>query len=370
FRTALDAWIDRLVVLQAAEKDSLIEVDDATIDQQVATGIDQLARQFGGQAALREALFRERGMTLAEFRDIQKQMERQRQLEQLYLSNRLRNARPVEVSEAELRQRFQELAPQLGQRPRTVTFRQVVLQPEPSDNAVAAARAEAEALLDSIRAGADFIQLAERYSDDPGSALQGGDLGWFRRGQMVSEFENAAFSLSAGQVSRVVETDFGFHIIKVERTRGRSEVQARHILIVPEVTQEDVDQARALADSLVEAARSGASMAELYAEHNNDPIAPDSVTIAFDQLDQLPPAYSALRPTRAGDVIGPLEYTAATDRLEDVRLAVVKVVEVREAGAFTFEDMRAQLAQRVQAEKQRQRIIEDLRSRTYIEIRL
>src|SRR5690606_3914359 len=106
-----------------------------------------------------------------------------------------------------------------------LTFRQVVVAPTASDSAKAAARAEAEALVDSIIAGRDFAELATRHSDDIGTASVGGDLGWFRRGQMVKEFEDAAFAIPAGRVSRVVETVFGYHVIKVERVRGRSEIQ-------------------------------------------------------------------------------------------------------------------------------------------------
>lgn len=71
-------------------------------------------------------------------------------------------------------------------------------------------------LKQQIEDGADFAELAKKYSDDPGSAAQGGDLGWFGRGQMVPEFEEAAFSLQPGQVSDIIETQFGLHILKVE----------------------------------------------------------------------------------------------------------------------------------------------------------
>jgi len=80
--------------------------------------------------------------------------------------------------------------------------------------------AEAEYLRAQVVAGADFAKIAEEHSDDQGSARRGGDLGFFSRGQMVGPFDEAAFNLGIGEISEVVETPFGFHIIKLEERRG------------------------------------------------------------------------------------------------------------------------------------------------------
>jgi len=99
-------------------------------------------------------------------------------------------------------------------------------------------RSQAEEILKRARAGEDFNKLAGEFTTEPGGKERGGDLGWFGRGQMIKPFEDAAFSMQPGQISDVVETDFGFHIIKVEERgmkpgpdgKPQEQIHARHIL--------------------------------------------------------------------------------------------------------------------------------------------
>lgn len=101
------------------------------------------------------------------------------------------------------------------------------------------AREKADEILKRVRAGEDFAKLAEENSADPGSKVKGGDLGWVQKGKTVKPFEDAAFALKPGEVSEVVESPFGYHIIKVDERRTANspegkpeeEVHARHILI-------------------------------------------------------------------------------------------------------------------------------------------
>ncbi|HMB83442.1 MAG TPA: peptidyl-prolyl cis-trans isomerase [Terriglobales bacterium] len=100
------------------------------------------------------------------------------------------------------------------------------------EKAVAAARAKAEGVLKELKAGGDLAKLAEKFSDDPGSAKSGGELGWIGRGRTVPEFEKAAFSLGKGQTSDLVKSSYGFHIIHVE------DKQEAHLKMLAEVKSE------------------------------------------------------------------------------------------------------------------------------------
>ncbi len=100
------------------------------------------------------------------------------------------------------------------------------------EKGVADARAKAEDVLKQLKAGGDFAKLAEKYSDDPGSAKSGGELGWIGRGRTVPEFEKAAFSLGKGQTSDLVKSSYGFHIIRLE------DKQVAHLKTLAEVKSE------------------------------------------------------------------------------------------------------------------------------------
>ena len=302
-------------------------------------------------------------MTLASYRDMARQQIAQQQSREAFLAVRLRDAPRPNLSEEELLDAFEGMRGRLGQRPKLITFRQVIVVPKPTDSAVVAARAQARELRARVVEGEDFGELAREHSDDPGSAAQGGDLGWFRRGRMVEEFEEAAFSLGEGQISDVVESQYGFHVVRVDRIRP-AERRASHILLRPHVSSADLAEASDTAESVASQARAGADMSDLFSRYS-DPGAPDSLTVPVEELGNLPVGYDVLANAVVGDVWGPITYTTTQ---AETRYAVVLVTGLREAGAFTFDDVREQIAQQLTQDRQIEAILDGLRARTHIEI--
>jgi peptidyl-prolyl cis-trans isomerase D len=129
----------------------------------------------------------------------------------------------ITIPEADLRARYEASKANYRQ-PEQVNAQHILVSvsetASPEDDA--AARAKAQEALQKARSGADFAELVREYSDEPGAAERAGDLGFFGRGQMVPEFEQAAFSMQPGQISDLVRTQFGYHVIKLNEKRTES----------------------------------------------------------------------------------------------------------------------------------------------------
>lgn len=359
-RDQLDAIINELIILQAAERDSIM-VLEPEVAAQVDAQIAQLERQFGGRAGLETALARE-GLTVSSYRETMSTGIRRAQIRRQYMAILQRDRTPPPVSDAEITAFFEERSGGLGMRPATIEFRQVVVAPEPSEAARQAALEEAQEVSAELRAGGDFSLLARRHSDDPGSRERGGDLGWFRRGRMVPEFERMAYALRPGELSPVVETAFGFHIIRVDKIRG-PERQARHILIRPELTPADEALTESRAEEVAEKLRAGASLDSLIDAVHDDT---EESRVGPALQDSLPAPYRAeLTDARQGEVVGPFEIPGTG------KYAVVRVVGVRGAGTYSSEDddVRAQIRSVIQQEKLLEEVLGELRRRTYVDIR-
>ena len=363
-RDLLDELVSQMLVLTAAVQDTLLTVSDARVDQEAEQAWEDAVSRFGSEATVAQGLERE-GLTIAQYRTSQREEIRKGLLMESYILSQREESRLTPIEEREIREFFDREQRNLDERPETLTFDQVVLAPQPSDSVRAVSREEASNILSLLDDGGDFEDLARRFSHDPGSAPLGGDLGWVRLGTMVEEFEAATFLLGRGEMSDLVDTQFGTHIILVERIRG-AERMVRHILITADPTEADIEVARERAAQIRDAVASGVRMSDFYDEGEDTGI-PNPMILTRDQLGQMPSGLAQAIGTAAeGAVLGPIEIQA---QLGEPQFAVVHVQEIREAGQLTYEDVRGQIRDILQDEKFQEQLTERLRSQSYVEIR-
>jgi len=364
-KQVVSSIVDEELLVQQAQRDTSIKVTD----QEIADGVEQQVRKVRGNFSsevdykneLRKAGFE----TPEEYRRWLSDQQR-RAAFQNRLIDKLRQEgklKPVSPTEAEMRAYFDEQKGNLGNRPATISFRQIVITPHPSEAAKARTLAQADSIVLELRRGADFATAAKRFSQDPGSKEQGGSLNWFRRGVMVPAFERVAFSLKPGTISDPVETPFGYHIIQVERIQP-GEVQARHILLIPEVDSTHVDSARALADSVRRLIQHGAAFDSLQRKFH-DPSAEkqaDNVPV-----DKLPEAYAkAIGEADSASVVPVFQLQGAGSRPQFV---VLQVMGRRPPGDIRFEDVRDRIREQLGQQPAIRRYIDRLRQSTYVDVR-
>lgn len=361
-KQTLDTKINEVLLVIHAEREG-ITISDGEVSDLVDDQIASVQRNFRSQIEFEQALASE-GITSAEFRIRITEQTRSQLLAQRFLQSKMGTLQPVPVSEEEILAQFEMQKASLGPKPATVTLKQVVLTPKPSEESRRAAQEEAEQALGRARAGEDFAQLASQYSDDPGSKDNGGQLGWVSQGDLVSEFGDALFSMRVGDISDVVETTFGYHIIKLERVRG-NERSARHILIAPDMTPEDTARAHRLADEVAAALISGADIDSLNRLYG-DPTERASLT-SFPQ-DRLPEGYlAAIQGASAGEIVGP--FSMEVPGITGGKWIVVDLISLSPAGEWTLDDVRDSLRQQLEQDKMIQRVVQDLREKTYIDVR-
>ena len=202
-----------------------------------------------------------------------------------------------------------------------VEIREIVYKPPVNATEKAAAQARAEDLRKRITEGGEnFAELAKKYSDDPGSGSNGGDLGWQKRGTFVPEFEAMVYKLEPNQISPVVETEFGFHIIQLIERRGNL-VHARHILIKPQITEEDLEKAQTKLDSIRQLLESNninfSAAVKLFGDkntpsYNNDGRVtnPRTGNTFFEIADLETGIFFAIDSLNPGDVTKPIPFRA------------------------------------------------------------
>lgn len=259
----LEGMLINKLMLHQAEIDS-IEVTDDEINREMDNRIRYMISAYGSQEMLEKQMRRSLSEIKSYYRDVIKENIMIAQIEQKLTGS-------VSVTPQEVVDFYNSIPKDsLPNVEQEYVFSQIVKMPKISEEEKELVKERLNGYRDRILKGSKFSTIATLYSEDPASAKKGGELGFFSRGQMVGEFENAAFALQDGEISPIVETKYGFHIIQMIERRG-NQVNCRHILLQPKVSEQQLREAYQQLEDIKKEIDSGAiTFEEAIVKYSDD----------------------------------------------------------------------------------------------------
>jgi len=358
----LENMLDAKIFLMQARIDSLT-VNNDMVQGNLSQRIDWFRTQLGGDEEM-EKYF---GKPMYKLRqEWQKALEEQSLTEQerMEIANKMPEVTPFDV-----KQYMDATDPEdLPVVPMKYQLSQICIYPD-REKAAMAVKEKLLSLRERIMNGEKFSTLARIYSEDPGSARRGGELGLASKSIFWPAFSDAAMALRPGTISQIVETPDGFHIIEVIEKKGDM-FNARHILIKPQYTAEDRENAFHKLDSLrgkiLEDEIPFVMAARFFSEDpatrtNGGQMADPATGSAYFEIDQLKPAdYAAIKDLKVGEISEPVESQDNEGYLQgrsgNLVYKIIKIDKIVPAHTATFEHDYTQILDKVKEDKQKEAV--------------
>jgi peptidyl-prolyl cis-trans isomerase SurA len=327
---AYELLIFKKLLIAQADRDS-VTVSDQEVETELNRRMAYFIQQFGSEEKLEEFYGKRTNVLKDNFRpEVQEQLIAQKMQGKI--------TGDVKLSPAEVRLYYKTIpADSLPLINSEVELQQIVKRPTFSEEAKKEAKDKLEEIRQEVIANPDRMKSkAVLYSEDPGSAKDGGFIPNVSRGMMVPEFEAAAFKLKSGEISNVFETSYGYHFIKLEQRRGEL-LDLRHILIVPKMTNNDFYKSKLELDSILKEIKDGKINFEEAAKKYSDDketkqngglmINPATASTKFDnedlsQIDEK--MIVTLNAMNVGDISNPMQFVSMTDGKPGFRLLKLK----------------------------------------------
>lgn len=355
---ALESLIAQKVLLTKAREDS-VTVEARQVDQVLDERLKGMVDQLGSEEKVEEYF----GQPL---RKVKRTLREN--IEEGLLVRNLQQSRfrSIKISRREVEDFYHTMKDSLPGVKAAVHLRHILLNVNAGEAAVKAARAKIDTLLQRVRNGEDFAKLARLYSEDPGSAAKGGELGFIQRGDFVKEFEETAFALQPNVISDVVRTQFGFHIIQLIDRRGEK-VNARHILIRLATSANDEKETATFAGQLRDDILAGKitfeDAAKKYStDQTSNEKGGDLGWFEAEQL-QVPAFREAAGKLKVGEISQPLKTQYG--------FHIIRLEERRDPRAFTLEQDWQEIhdmALNAKSEKEFQAWVGTLKKQMYIRV--
>lgn len=369
----LEQMMESKLFLMQARVDSLT-VNNDMVEGELSNRLDMIRTQLGGDEEV-EKYF---GKPLYKLRQEWRKLFEDQSLTQQMQSNIMSDI--PEITPYDVKKYIDATDPEdLPVVPIKYQLSQICIYPD-REAANMAVKERLLAIRERIINGEKFSTLARIYSQDPGSARKGGELGMASKSIFWPAFSDAAMSLKPGIVSQIVETPDGFHIIEVLEKKGDM-FNARHILLKPEYTSEDREKAFHVLDSLKTELAAGAVTFDLAARfYSEDPatktnggqMSDPNTGSAYFEIDQLKPQdYAAIKDLKEGEISEPIESLDNEGRSGNTVYKIIKVDKIIPSHTASFADDYDLMLSQVKQEKSMEAIdkfIEDKISTTYIVI--
>lgn len=309
----LETLVINKMLVAKAEIDSVM-VEDGDVESNLDRRLQFFVNQVGSEERLEEFY----GKTLDQFKD-----ELRESVKEQLIVEKMQGTitSDLKVSPAEVKKFFKSIpADSLPFFSTEVTVGQIVKIPEAGEVEKEKVRAQLIDIRKQLLDGASWSGLAQKHSMDPSVRRNGGELGFFRRGDLAPEFEATALSMKPGEISMPVETDFGFHIIQLVERRGNT-YNSRHILIIPTPSPADIKASRDYLDSLRTEIKNNNITFEKAAKEYSDDRATSSAggflldgtgapRVSVEEID--PVLFFTLDTMKVGNITRPIDY-----RLDD-----------------------------------------------------
>lgn len=362
-KDVLDLMINEKLIITSALEDTNISVTEDEITNELDAVVAQRIQQLGSERKVEEVYGMPISRMKREYRDDMRKQLLATKHQQLKFSK-------ITVSKREVEEFYNQFRDSLPRVPEEYELYHIVRSPGVGASVRERKMKQAEALADSVRAGADFADIARRYSQDLGTAKSGGDLPFVRRGEFVREFEEAAFALKDSQISPAVETSFGIHIIQMLERRGES-IHVRHILLRMDRDSASINEAKALLASYKDSIAGGQTFFELAKKYSGD-ARTSSVggylgRVTAEQLDA--PTVEKLKTLGEGDISDPIEVGTGGEGGYQILYVKRRIPE----HAMSLTDDWARLEQMATSYKSNREFrtwIDELRKNVYWETRL
>ena len=334
----LEQMMESKLFLMQARLDSL-SVNNDMVEGELRNRMDMIRSQLGGDEEM-EKYF---GKPLYRLRQEWRKALEDQSLTQQMQSNIMSDI--PEITPFEVKQFVESLdSADLPVVPMKYQLSQICIYPD-REAANIAVKERLLAIRERIINGEKFSTLARIYSQDPGSAMKGGELGMASKSIFWPAFSDAAMALKPGIVSQIVETPDGFHIIEVLEKKGDM-FNARHILMKPEYTSQDMENAFRVLDSLKTELNNGAVTFDLAARfYSEDPatktnggqMSDPNTGSAYFEIDQLKPQdYAAIKDLKEGEISAPFESLDNEGRSGNTIYKIIKVDKIIPAHTATF----------------------------------